>query len=177
MSKYWIICVVYVSAIIKSRYILELVRKMVTISDYQEEILDIIGLNINPNFFLKFGFNENDFGGLSIMWLLFFFITVQQHVYKSKVYQNYSHRITEVIGAKEIIVKYWDSFPWVCRLCSIFYSVGLLWFSFIVIISILLIFPYSIINTVLLVYALGIIANYILNSKNNKEINFTSFIY
>ena len=34
MSKYWIISVVYVGAIIKSRYILELVRKMVTISDY-----------------------------------------------------------------------------------------------------------------------------------------------
>ena len=78
--------VVMINMIILLKYVYML--EMVVFGDFGYNIIELFGFQFEYNLPFNLGFNDKDFGSLSVFWMLDFFVVLQYETYKSTTYKQ-----------------------------------------------------------------------------------------
>lgn len=156
--KYWIVLVMFNSIILITRYVYYLQFFDIYKSN---PLMTLIGFNCSYKFFLHWGFAQFDFATESIIWTLYIFVFYQYKSYGVKIYLKYAHKTQILIARQPFMQKHFPRYALFVHYVQTYTYLAIVWVTFLVITTNLILNSFNFINLGLLVIILGILIHHI----------------
>ncbi|CAD8086378.1 unnamed protein product [Paramecium primaurelia] len=158
----WIWMVVIINMIILLKYVYML--EMVVFGDFGYNIIELFGFQFEYNLPFNLGFNDKDFGSLSVFWMLDCFVVLQYETYKSTTYKQLQENYQKMISKIGI-------FSSIRQLYNVLYIKFILWICYWISLLILTFQSFNIINLFQILLLIYIIKTHI-SGMINKDIQY-----